>query len=346
MNSLPIRTMVHGTPVGGISGIDYDAKADRWLAVSDDRSEHGPARCFTVRLDYDERALRVAEIVDVTVLRQADGSEYPGKPQFARERRGDVPDFEALRLDPRDGTLWYSSEGDRTLGLNSFVRAAARDGTFRREWPLPVSLTFDVAAQRGPRPNLTLEGMAFAPDGDSLWLALEAPLIEDGPVAAAGAGATTRFTRLARDGRRIAQVAYAMDAWQSVPPAGRPGDNGVSEILALPDGRLLVLERSGAQQADRSWRFSARIYLADVAAATDVGDVASLSGGKFVPAPKRLVFDFAAVGVPAVDNVEAMAWGRTLANGHATLVVASDDNFLPTQVTQFWVFEVLPPTAR
>jgi hypothetical protein len=120
----------------------------------------------------------------------------------------------------------------------------------------------------------------------------------------------------------------------------------VSEILALPDGRLLVLERSGAQQGDRSWRFTARIYVADVARATEVGEVASLKGARFEPAPKRLVFDFAGAGVAPVDNVEAMAWGRTLANGHATLIVASDDNFLPTQVTQFWVFEVLPSNAR
>ena len=38
--------------VGGLSGLDYDAAADRWLAVSDDRSEHGPTRLFTLRLDY------------------------------------------------------------------------------------------------------------------------------------------------------------------------------------------------------------------------------------------------------------------------------------------------------
>jgi hypothetical protein len=91
-----------------------------------------------------------------------------------------VPDFEALRLDPRDGSLWYASEGDRGLGLQPFVRHATRDGKFLGELPRPAMLTFEPARQWGPRHNLTLEGLAFAPDGESLWLATEAPLLQDG----------------------------------------------------------------------------------------------------------------------------------------------------------------------
>jgi hypothetical protein len=37
-----------------------------------------------------------------------------------------------------------------------------------------------------------------------------------------------------------------------------------------------------------------------------------------------------------------MAFGPRLPNGHATLVLASDDNFGKSQVTQFLLFEVLP----
>jgi hypothetical protein len=37
-----------------------------------------------------------------------------------------------------------------------------------------------------------------------------------------------------------------------------------------------------------------------------------------------------------------MTWGRRLANGNPSLVLVSDDNFHPSQVTQFLAFEALP----
>ncbi len=36
-----------------------------------------------------------------------------------------------------------------------------------------------------------------------------------------------------------------------------------------------------------------------------------------------------------------MAWGPRLPNGRRSLVVVSDDNFNPSQVTQFAAFEFL-----
>lgn len=37
-----------------------------------------------------------------------------------------------------------------------------------------------------------------------------------------------------------------------------------------------------------------------------------------------------------------MSWGPTLANGHRSLVLISDDNFSADEVTQLLAFEVLP----
>jgi hypothetical protein len=37
------------------------------------------------------------------------------------------------------------------------------------------------------------EGLAFTPDGSALWVAMEGPLYEDGPVCTAQAGAYTRL---------------------------------------------------------------------------------------------------------------------------------------------------------
>lgn len=40
-----------GTTVGGLSGLDFDATSNRFVAISDDRSERQSARFYTLELD-------------------------------------------------------------------------------------------------------------------------------------------------------------------------------------------------------------------------------------------------------------------------------------------------------
>ena len=55
-----------GTPVGGLSGITYDAARGVYYAVSDDRSERAPARYYT--LDIELSVLNAAETVTVDLF--------------------------------------------------------------------------------------------------------------------------------------------------------------------------------------------------------------------------------------------------------------------------------------
>ena len=41
---IPTGHMENGVEFGGISGLDFDAATGHYLAISDDRSERGPAR--------------------------------------------------------------------------------------------------------------------------------------------------------------------------------------------------------------------------------------------------------------------------------------------------------------
>ena len=80
--------------------------------------------------------------------------------------------------------------------------------------------------------------------------------------------------------------------------------------------------------------------------ASDVAALDSLIGStdrpaRFVPMTKRLVLDFDRLGI-RIDNLEGVSYGPTLANGHRTLVLVSDDNFNAAQTTQFIAFEVVP----
>jgi hypothetical protein len=334
---VPNDTMVDGTLVGGLSGIDYDAAADLWYLISDDKSEQSPARFYTAKLAFGEDRLVAVDIQHAVTLLQADGKPYPGA-----KAGGDVPDAESIRRDPRTGDLWWASEGDRKLDLPPFVRVAAPNGAYVGDVPVPPMFRMDMVQEVGPRHNLTFEGLSIAPDGNSAWLAMESALYQDGPIATPSAGAVSRITRLGRDGSILAQFAYPVDPIQAV-PTGKHGDNGVGEILALDDRHALVLERSGVEGADGVWKVYIRIYAIDTEGATDIAAVPSLTNAGYQPVSKRLVIDLAKTpGLGPIDNIEGISWGPTLANGRRTLVLVSDNNFNPPQITQFLAFEIEP----
>lgn len=335
--SIPHAQAFEHTTVGGLSGIDYDPRTGQWLLISDDRSDHGPARWYTATLEYDGQRFAAATLTGMTPLRQADGAPYS-----SRLRGGRVPDAETVRIDPLDGSVWYASEGDRVLMLDPAVRQTAKDGRLLSEVPTSPMFQVRLFGNQGARNNLSYEGLTFAADGQSLWVAMEGPLVQDGGPPTPEAGALARFTQYDRGGRLLRQVAYPIEPIPARPGAGKYADNGVSEILAMDAARLLVLERSGVQAADGRFTNYVRLYLADLTQATDVASLASLADAEVKPATKRLVLDLNTLGLPRLDNFEGLAWGPKLANGNDTLVLVSDDNFNPAQQTLLLAFEVLP----
>jgi hypothetical protein len=337
------RQDFNGTPLGGLSGIDYDPVAQHWVLVSDDRSDGAPARFYTAELSYTADRFEAVRWTAVQALKQADGSDYPGAVQYRQQRQGELADIESVRIDPLDASLWYASEGLRSVGMQPFVRQADRStGALRADVPLPELFKTRAQSPVGPRDNASFEGLSFAPDGRSLWLAMEAPLYQDGEPPSSTAGALSRLTQLARDGRMLAQFAYEIDPLPAPPAAGKNADNGVSDLLALNDHQFLVVERAAVQGADGHYVNYIRLYEIDIRGATDVRGLSTLSGATIAPVTKRLVLDLNTLNLPRLDNIEGISWGPVLPNGHASLVLVSDDNFSSRQVTQFLAFDVLP----
>src|SRR5882724_1871830 len=60
------------TVIGGLSGIDYDPASDTWIAETDDKSEFGPTRFYTLKLTYDGKSFKPVEVIGVTLFRQAE----------------------------------------------------------------------------------------------------------------------------------------------------------------------------------------------------------------------------------------------------------------------------------
>ncbi|WP_274651028.1 esterase-like activity of phytase family protein [Paenibacillus humicola] len=337
-------TQYKGTLVGGLSGIDYNPRTHRWIMISDDRSDHNPARFYTAKLKYDTKSFYSLKLTGVTELKQPDGTVYPNSSQYGTTHQGVVPDLESIRFDPSGKSVWYTSEGDRSLGFNPFIDQASMKGKYLSSYSIPDAVRMDSAAggSKGFRSNLALEGSSFTPDGQFYFTSMEASLYQDGEISTVDNGSYSRITKYDRDGNIVAQFAYPVDPIPAKPGPGKSADNGVSDMLAINDHQFLMLERSGVQAADGSYTNYIRIYEADLDSATDVKDMDALKTGSFKPAAKRLVLILNSLHLPKLDNIEGISWGAKLKNGHDSLVVISDNNFNDSQVTQLLAFDVLP----
>ncbi|WP_395442891.1 esterase-like activity of phytase family protein [Caulobacter sp. UC70_42] len=210
------------------------------------------------------------------------------------------------------------------------MRWVDRQGAAKGAVPTPFRFS------HGARPNLTFEGLSFSPEGRWLWLSMEAPLAQDGPVSSVAEGGLTRLTRLDRQGKVAAQYAYRLDPIQAAPV--RRGDNGISEILALDDHRLLVLERSGVEGAAGRFAYHCRLYVVDVRGAPDVAGRERLDDS-VRPLRKKLLLNFDRLANVPTSNLEAMAFGPSR-DGRRTLVLMSDDNFDPAAPTHVLMFSL------
>ena len=324
-----------GGGYGGISGIDYHPRSGRWAFISDDKSERGPSHVFLGRLDVRPGRPCGPKLERMIPLRREDGKTFPD-----RKAGTEAADGESVRFDPWSSDLVWATEGDFDHGYPPAVRRMRIDGTPIERLVAPDALTFHGGGLIGARKNATVEGLGWSVGGRSMWLSMEWPLAQDGPIPSVKEGGLTRLTRLDRAGKVLAQYAYRVDPVQVASPVG-VNDNGISEILTLDDRRLLVLERSAEKGRDGRYSYHIRLYVADVAKAQDVSKVESLAVTPVRPVDKRLLLNFDGLGV-RIDNLEAMAWGPRLRDGTRTLVLASDDNYDANQINQILVLRFAP----
>lgn len=311
---------------GGISGLDFDPANGHYIAISDDRSEKAPARFYELDFDLDAAGLK-----GVSVVRQVTLKDKNGEPFAAR-----TVDPESIRIG-KDGIYW-SSEGDGKALLPPFVRVAAPDGSFLREFSLPEGFAPTADKTSGIRDNLAFEALTFLKSGD-LLVGLEAALYQDGSAATLTGGSLSRIIRYdATSGEPAAQYVYPVSLIpQAATKASGGNDNGMSEMLALDDRHVLAVERSYAQ----GFGNTIRVMMMDLDGATDISSVPSLikTDERIVPVRKSLVLDLRAIGL-VPDNIEAISFGKAK-DGTDVLVLASDNNFSSSQKSQFYAFKVL-----
>lgn len=334
--------MIDGTVVGGLSGISYDAGRDCFYVISDDRSATGPARFYTVRLALSDRGVDDITVSAVHPLLDEGGRPF-GPLDVDSSPPVVPPDPEGIAFDSGRQRLYWSSEGERRTGRHGavladpWIRIAGLDGGYLGRFDIPPQLAMS-AQHTGPRRNTTLEGLSLTADGRMLFAAMEGPGYDDGVPPDRSRGALTRITAYRLDdgdewATPVAQYAYLLE------PATAPAQtNGLTDLVALSDTTFLVIERAF------STRPTVRLFRADIGSgpgATDVLGMPALAGAAVTPMTKTLVADLSTTpGLDPLDNIEGITLGPRLPDGRQTLVLVSDDNFSPREVTQFLVFTI------
>jgi myo-inositol-hexaphosphate 3-phosphohydrolase/phosphodiesterase/alkaline phosphatase D-like protein len=336
-------------PLGGLSGVTYDAAKNQYYAISDDRSSN--ARFYTFTLNPVTN--------DVTFTNVIQLKDASGKP-FALNSL----DPEGIAL-TKNGTVFISSEGEANPAVgrvsNPFIREfSLTTGLEVRALPVPkkfLPVVVDTNSNNlvdtgdtqtaGVRNNLAFESLTIAPNQKTLFTATENALFQDGVVANVTTGSRSRIVQYNLvSGQPEKEYLYITEPVAVAPnPATEFATNGLVDLLAIDDrGTLLAVERSfatGAVGTVKNTGNTIKIYEITLQGATDISFNDSLTSltsqqlAAIAPVQKRLLLNLDDLALPTgTDNIEGITFGPKLADGRQSIVLVSDNNFSATQFTQ------------
>jgi hypothetical protein len=363
---------VNGSRLGGFgSDLIYDRANNTFYALPD-RGPGGGTINYAPRYDAFSLSINTTTgaiggfTLNSTTLFTTGGANYTGlNPLLATGSAANL----GRSLDPEglarlaNGNLLVSDE------YGPSVLEFAPNGTLVRAYATPANLvpkradgTTDYVAGRpdittGRQDNRGFEGITVSPDGTKAYAVMQDPLVNEGLNGTTADGRPSRNVRIVEfntaTGTSTAQYIYQLETTASL-NAVTPGQTfnataqgrniGLSGIQALPDGRLLVLERDnrgwGVDDPTGTGQVALKgIYIVSLTGATNVANV-SLGGTNTLPSgvtavSKTLFLDvrsaLIAAGVPIAEKIEGFAFGPRLANGGISLILASDNDFSVTQ---------------
>ena len=239
------------------------------------------------------------------------------------------------------------------------------DGNFVRAYKTPDNLLPRTAngtlnyvdgrgvITKGRQDNRGFEGVTVSADGKTAYAVLQDPLVNEGAQSDGRRSQNVRIVAFdtatgESTGQFIYQLESLSDINERVPDdtfgnTAQGRNIGLSAVVALPNGKLLVLERDNRgfgvddATAERDVA-SKRVYLVDLKGATDVSNLdltgTSVLPAGVVPVGKSLWLDIAAelsaAGIPVAEKIEGISFGPAIDGGYS-FVAVTDNDFSVTQ---------------
>ncbi len=221
----------------------------------------------------------------------------------------DSLDFEAVAVDTTGSPrVHLAEEGVPSIRVYDYISGSLYQ---------PLSSPSVFAARRN---NRGFESLSLDIARDTLWTATEEALTVDGPASSPTNSTTVRLLEHVRGTsgffQPTAQFAYDVEPMHGPRFPDNSGRSGLTDLVALPKGTLLALERSFAFASPI---FLTRIFEVDPCEATNIAAVPSLIGATYTPATKELLYS----GDHA--NLEGLTLGPQLPDGSFTLIGVIDD---------------------
>jgi hypothetical protein len=329
---------------GGISGLEYLADKDTFVAVSDRGPKDGAVdwHCRFHLLDIRISDKEVTPSVKSSVL-LADTQARP----FSGRSTAYAPTQKlAERFDP---------EGIRVLANGNFLISDeygphiiefTPEGEEVRRIPVPRKLLVqnlgpDKSSENstnffGRSCNRGMEGIALSPDGKYLFGLMQSSLLQDSHRDTAGkpSGQNVRLIKMDLTLGTYEEFVYVMESEK----------HKLHEILPINGNEFLVIENDGEIGELATHK---RIYRINVSQASDVRTMPSLPWNglptSIKPVGKKLILDMQdkqfGLANDLPEKIEGLAWGPRI-NESSTLVVASDNDFDAAIETKFYIFQI------
>ena len=344
----PQKAFPKTVAAGNYSGIAH--LHDDIYAVVSDKSDS--ALYFNFRIQVNPKTGELVQVENLGFTERTDGTLNDGKPWQGQEKGFD---YEAI-VKVSDSTLVIASEGYCRLKeypILPISADAAKVGYQQNLWE-------SRWASSDFYPNYNFESLAFDSVRQYLWTIPESTLRRDGQPATPQNGLANqlRLMRLdwgkikenrnkeeyseqvssKKDSRYMTTYAYQMDQ----PSTHKKADiyvMGVSELCALPDGQLLVLEREAFIPKIKIGAFcKCKLYLVNPLNSEDFSMKENISSD--TPFLKKKLLAEWKTGLSlskrSFANYEGMCLGPKLEDGSQVVILLSDSQDQYAGVLKDW----------
>lgn len=278
LEATPLGQIQMGIQPGEYSGITW-LGGDRYAVVSDDL-KGGGILLFNIPIDKNG-------IVGTVSVQPVEGTTAA---------TGEARDCEGIAYVPATGKLYVSAESDQEI----------------REYDLAGRETGKALAvpkiYKKIQPNRGFEALTYDPATELFWTTTEAPLQGE---------TLLRLQSFSRDGKAGGSFLYELGKPLKSSAGARAYVFGVPALAALPDGRLLVLEREVYVPGGGIWeKFTESFTKMDLYMVDPVRDQSD-------KLRKTRLCSFRTSAL-TLANYEGMCLGPTLPDGRRVLLLVAD----------------------